>query len=441
MKNAKNEFDELEKNKKIALLKSQSAHLMQFLTKPAEELNDKELGNLRDLGELEKASKEASHEMYSNLSSMIQPFSKTFDDNLKKLKLNKSELLLVDSIFKKTILFGITKASDKLFDDLKENKGFLYNQMVSERTLDVLDSILDFKKEIDQNFPGLSDKILSIAAPIIVAAISYCVPPVGIALKATGVLDKTASFLKTENLEQTIDKIRSDLHEVKQNGQIKNLEKRSKITAEVAKKSNIPATALEKLGLTKESLEATLKEVNQSPESKALLQDLCEYAKTHIPSNKLEVNKIMDSIQQSALQELEKSGASQEMVEDAKKILEASFAKATVEIYSTLGQDSKPLDKLSANQKSSDILIKAAAKMSEIMIQKYPQHSQAVKSASASLEKNAKKQVAGNISKIATKLINNSKSKGFSKETLGAGLANEIMLKRSVASKSAGRGV
>ncbi len=441
MKNAKNEFDELEKNKKIALLKSQSAHLMEFLTKPPEELNDKELGDLRDLGELEKSSKEASHTMYSNLSSMIKPFSKTFDKNLKKLKLSKSELLLVDSIFKKTILFGLTKASDKLFDDLKENKGFLYNQMVSERTLDVLDSILDFKKEIDQKFPGLSDKILSIAAPIIVAAISYCLPPVGIALKATGILDKTASFLKTENLEKTIDKIRSDLTEVKQEGQIKDLEQKTEIIAEVAEKSDIPASNLGKLGMSKESLQATLKEIAKSPESKALLQDLCEYAKSHIPSNKMEVNKVMDSIQQTTLQELEKNGASQEMVADAKQMLEESFAKATVEIYSTLGQDSKPLDKVTSNQKSSDILIKAAEKMSKIMVQKYPKHSQAVKAASASLSKNAKEKVAGNVSKIATKLINNSKSNGFAKETLGAGLANEIMLKRSVASKAVGRGV
>jgi len=440
MKNAQNEFDELNKNRKIELLKKQSSHLMPFLTKTPEELNDKELSDLNALGEVEESAKGASKELSSKLSSMIKPFIKNFDQNIEALKLNKTELLLVNSVFKKTILAGVSKASDDLFSKLQKNTGFLYNQMLSEKVLDVLNSIMDFKTEIDKKFPGLSDKILSAAAPIIVSAVSYCMPPVGIALKATGILDKTANFLKTENLKKTIDKISSDLKDIKQDNQLKDLEQKTEAIIVITKKTDVSSSVLSKLGLSKEALQETLKEVSHNPESKALLQDLCEYAKHHIPNNKMEVNQMLETLQEAALKELETKAVSKEMVADIKQSLEKSFAEAAAEMYSTLDQDAKPLDKISSNQKSSDILIKAAAHLSKTMAEKYPENSKAIKAAANSLENNAKEKIAGDIKKIATKLINNSKGKGFAKKTLGAGLANEIMMKRSIESKAVSRG-
>ena len=47
------------------------------------------------------------------------------------------------------VLKQLEKLSDKIFQDLKKGEGYLFNAMLSERVIDILEIIQEFKAKLD----------------------------------------------------------------------------------------------------------------------------------------------------------------------------------------------------------------------------------------------------------------------------------------------------
>ena len=178
------QFNELSQNEKIKLIQQYAPHLLNSLKKSLSSLNSQELSSLFEFANLELTAKEIAKAFTTDLTN----FSNIIAPLIKDLNLSAAESSLLDNILKKTLVLAINKASSNLYNDLKKGEGLLYTTIVSENTLTVLEGILDFKKALDKNFPGLSDTLISTASPALLALVSAYSPPLGLALKATGIL-------------------------------------------------------------------------------------------------------------------------------------------------------------------------------------------------------------------------------------------------------------
>ena len=189
------------------------------------------------------------------------------NSGLKDLDLTDKDKDIVNSIFKQTVLVGVNVASKKLLEPLAESKGFLYNEILSEQTVEVLESALEFKKLIDKIYPGLSDKIISTAIMAVTTLASAYAPPVGLALKTTGILSKAAEYIKTDNLEKTVEKMQTDLGKIRETKQLAEAQELGTKLSKLSEVLGVSSESLQKSGINLENIEAVKEEVTKTPRS------------------------------------------------------------------------------------------------------------------------------------------------------------------------------
>ena len=436
---SQSDFSKLTQKEKVNLITKTSPRVLGILGKDISLFSTEELNILYRVSKLESTAKDLIKMLSENLPQIAINFTGPVEENIKKLKLTDKEKGIVDNIYKQTILVAIQRAADNLYKSLQTGEGRLYNAVLSETVVDILDSVLDFKKKIDKHFPGLSDKIISAAAPAIVGLASTYSPPLGLALKSTGILTQAAKFMQTENLESTIKKMREDLAEIKNDQQLARMQETGTKISELAEQIETSPASLGKLGLTLESVTEAIKEVATNPDSKTLLQEVCSYAYKHIPSDKKEIDKNLEAVKDAVLQKLKKQGISGETIKEVTKILDEVIDQAKEEMQNVLKPDNKIFDKITSIQQSADILMKAEKKITAIVAKNHPENQELAASTSRILTQEVTKHIRGNVAQIAKHLTSVTKAKQFAKELLGAGLANEVALKRSVQTRSAAR--
>jgi hypothetical protein len=442
------QFNQLTQNEKIKLIQQYAPHLLNSLKKSLSSLSSQELGNLFEFANFEAAAKEIAASFTIDLTNFLTNFSYIIEPVITELKLSDKEKSLLDNILKKTLVFAINKASSNLYTDLKKGEGLLYSAILSEKTITILEGILDFKKAIDKNFPGLSDLIISKTSPAILGLVSIYSPPLGLALKTTGVLSKVSDFLKTENLSQTVNNMYHSLDKIQQDKTLSQVHETGSKFTEIAKQISSSTLSeelvsirhrIEKFNLTLEAASETAQEISKNASSKKLLTIVADYAENHIPSSEREINEKLEIVKKSTLDKLEKNGVPKELIAEATLILDKNIELAKSEMIKCLNKESKIIDKVGYILISADILSKSENQLKEIG-EKNPSHSKAFKECTQNLKAEINNKIRGDVSKIAKEMTADSPAKDFAKKTLGVNLANEILIKRAIApEKNLGR--
>ena len=442
------QFNQLTQNEKIKLIQQYAPHLLNSLKKSLSSLSSQELGNLFEFANFEAAAKEIAASFTIDLTNFLTNFSYIIEPVITELKLSDKEKSLLDNILKKTLVFAINKASSNLYTDLKKGEGLLYSAILSEKTITILEGILDFKKAIDKNFPGLSDLIISKTSPAILGLVSIYSPPLGLALKTTGVLNKVSDFLKTENLSKTVNNMYHSLDKIQQDKTLSQVHETGSKFTEIAKQISSSTLSedlvlirhrIEKFNLTLEAASETAQEISKNASSKKLLTIVAEYAENHIPSSEREINEKLEIVKKSTLDKLEKNGVPKELIAEANLILDKNIELAKSEMIKCLNNESKILDKVGYILIAADILSKSENQLKEIG-EKNPSHSKAFKECTQNLKAEVNNRIRGDVSKIAKEMTADSPAKDFAKKTLGVNLANEILIKRAIApEKTLGR--
>lgn len=412
----------LDKDEKINIIKQNAPHILSFLKKNIDELDEEQLQSLYEFSAYENAAKKAGEKLLASLTEIVKSFYETIEKGIKDLKLSDKEKELINSDYKQILLVGINKASDSLYNGLQGGEGILYSALLSEKTVDVLNAILDFKKSIDKKFPGLTDTVLSVGAPVLVAAASAYYPPVGIALKATGILSKTASFLQTENLEKTITTMKASIAKINKDKELAELQETGVKITELDDKLNIEPDGLIKL---KPRLN-TVNEITQSPEENIelvpLIKEVANFSEKHIPSSEKDIDRRLQKIKDATLEQLEKDGVSKEIKADVTKILDKVIEKGKAEMMDTLKPNQEVLDNITSVQHTADILKKARNAITVKVGEKYPNNEKALVRASRVLKETVNLEIRGDTRPIREALMKNSQTKQFAKEKLGMGL-------------------
>ena len=428
-------FSELDQSEKINLITKTAPQILSVLKQDISTLSPEALNSLHEVSLLEKTAQGMAKKLSQQLFKVVAGFAGPVKKKIDELNLTDEKKDVVNSIYKQTILVTIQRSADNVYQDLKKQEGKLYSALLSETVVNIMDSILDFKKKIDKTFPGLSDKIIAAAVPAITAAVSAYSLPLGLVLKSTGALDRAAGFLKTENLEKTIDKMRSDLVEIKNDKQLADAQEAGVKIAELAEQIDVSPVSLSKLSLDSKGVTKMMKEVTNNSEARELLQDVCKYAEKNLPNSETQVDANFEAVKEATLKELQQLGASPDTLKEVSAILDESIAQAKEEMQNALKPDTKIFDKITAVQQSADVMNKASNKIAAVVNANHPENQQLTGNALKVVKQKTDKIIRGDVSKVAKHLTSQRAAKQFAKETLGAGLANEMALKRALPSK------
>lgn len=424
------------KEELIRLIIKNSANIIPLLKQDIKTLSLSQLSQLHEISGLEASAKE----MLGSYASTLTKFSLTglemLNSGLKDLDLSDKDKDIVNSIFKQTVLVGVNVASKKLLEPLAESKGFLYNKILSEQTVEILESVLEFKKSIDKIYPGLSDKIISASIMAITALASAYAPPVGLALKTTGILSKAAEYIKTDNLEKTVEKMQTDLGKVRETKQLAEAQELGTKLSELSETLGVSAESLQKSGVNLDNIEEVKEEVTKHQEAADFLVEVCKYTEKQVPNSAKEVEELFEKIKQEAVIDMQSKGVSAELIADFEKTYKESSMHAEVEIESSLTKSAKAFDKVVAMQRSAEIMEKSQKKMLNTLSKKYPHEKSAISSAINVVDNNVKEKVRGDLKGIAIRMTKGSKAKNLVKKHLGAGISSEIIIKRSQAKEA-----
>ncbi|AFC69420.1 hypothetical protein [Rickettsia amblyommatis] len=115
------------------------------------------------------------------------------------------DIAKVEKLFNRTIHESITtlsvsEALEKAYQEqLKTKDIFLFDGIIVEKCLNVLEQILKFQQELDKLYPGASKKIIESLDNILVGVISTQIPMLGIFIQTSGILEKVNNLIDSEN--------------------------------------------------------------------------------------------------------------------------------------------------------------------------------------------------------------------------------------------------
>lgn len=329
--------------------------------------------------------------------------SKIFEQNLDESDLTSDIKKQAKNIFSKVIVKRIDEVTAQSLKDLKEGKGVLYNAMLSERVIDILDAIQDFKSKVDEILPIPSDQILKYAAPALLGLANIYAPGIAIVLKTTGIIDKVAKFLETGNLKTTIDNLRNGLEKVNTDKELGNIAK----TSELSRKIGVPFSILSKLGFDSNVLDAVNKEVQAIPEAKKLMQSLCHYADEVLVKNEKDIDTRLATIKQSTINVLEKIGIPKDVLTGVMKQIDKNFAEVKKSLGSILDPTTKLFDKIQVQTDGANSILgclkNVTAIAQSVMSEK---GSQMVKTMLGAVVKEAETLIKSNVREIMVQAIN-----------------------------------
>lgn len=431
MAKTRKENTKLGREELIKLITKNSANIIPLLKQDITTLSLTQLNQLLEISSLENSARK----LLGNYASRLTNFSLTglemLNSGLKQLDLSDKEQEIVNNIFRQTIIVGVNATSTKLLEPLIKSEGFLYNKILSEQTVTILESTLEFKKSIDQIYPGLSDNIISASIMAMTALASAYAPPVGLTIKATGLLTLATEYLKTDNLEKTVKKMQTDLNKISETKYLAEAQELGIKLSKLSKILEVSEESLKKSGINLENIEAITKEVTKHKEAADFLAEVSKYIEKQIPNSAQDVEKLFEKIKQEAITDLKFQESSKELIADFEKIYTENAIHAEVEIESSLGKNANAFEKITAMQKSAEIMEKSQKKILNTLSAKYPDKKEAIARAINIIDNKIKQEVRGDLSGIAAKMNKDTKAKTLAKEHLGAGLASEITIKRA----------
>ncbi|MGX6959793.1 MAG: hypothetical protein ACIPMY_00730 [Rickettsia endosymbiont of Pentastiridius leporinus] len=264
------------------------------------------------------------------LRNSLKELSRTENIDVKKIE------ELFNNTLKKS-LTTLSEALDKAYQEQLKNKDvFLFDGIIVEKCLNVLEQILKFQKQLDEIYPGASKKIITSIENILVGIIATQMPILTTFIQVSGLLEKINNLIDHEKLLPKVTKLRNNIKEMRQeikaNKELGSIFKRAEQVAEISEISNEPVKKIievEKKPSNKASLETVIEAAKEIPKNKAEVAEKISKLKNDIektlPENVKELPAVKDNIKSN----LEK--AKEELLKVTNP--ETSFAEKIISIY------------------------------------------------------------------------------------------------------------
>lgn len=121
----------------------------------------------------------------------------------------------IEKLFNSTIQESLTTLSEALEkayqEQLKTKDIFLFDGIIVEKCLNVLEQVLKFQQELDKLYPRASKKIIESLENILVGVISAQMPILGIFIQTSGIFEKVSNLIDHEKLLPKVTKLHNDI--------------------------------------------------------------------------------------------------------------------------------------------------------------------------------------------------------------------------------------
>lgn len=328
---------------------------------------------LIDFSQFVGLSKEQETELL-NLLKRLNSFSGSLKTNIKDLEANILSILKsslkelaqtenldlekIEKLFNKTVktsLSELSKALDKTYQDqLKTKDIFLFDGIIVEKCLSVLEQVLKFQKELDEVYPGASKKIITSLENILITVIATQLPILSTFIKASGILEKVNNLIDHEKLLPKITKWHSDIkkmqQEISDNKNLKDVYKKAEQVAEISE-------------ISKESIEKVIK-VAKNPNNESSLDYVIEANKA-IPQTTKEVeekiSKIKSDVEKALPEEIK-----DEKLHSIKNTISDRLNSTKTELLKAANPETPFVDKITSLFKAAEAATKIASDVKKI---------------------------------------------------------------------------
>ncbi len=373
-----------------------------------------------------------------DLPIAVNNSTKIFEQNLLEADLKEEEKRKTNEILRDTILMQVEKIAAKAIENIQKGEGVLYNMVLSERVIDILDIIQDFKKKLDKILPIPSDQILKLASPVLIAAVGTVAPGIAIGLKTSGIIEKAANFLDSKNLEKTMNKMKDDLAKIREDKKFDFVGQ----TLALVNELDISSKTINAFGLNDDKLKNIVNQATKNPQIKEFMQEASKYAEKILPKNDKDIDENLNIVKKSVLEILKEKKISEEISKKVMQQMDKSCAEAKNMMKAATDPKLGFFDKIAAQTKGAEALMKASKDINSVIKKEMPDQ----KIVADTIVKTIKNKINSELEKNVTKGLNNMinqvkdpKIKDFVKKHLGAGHANLISVEKI--SKGAGTSI
>ncbi|MCX4083413.1 hypothetical protein N7281_00625 [Rickettsia hoogstraalii] len=266
----------------------------------------------------------------------------------------------IEKLFNRTIqesLATLSEALEKAYQEqLKTKDIFLFDGIIVEKCLNVLEQVLKFQQELDKLYPGASKKIIESLENILVGVISTQIPMLGIFIQTSGILEKVNNLIDSEKLLPKITKLHNDIKEIreeaKSNEKLENIYEKAKKVAAISE-------------ISKEPPRKIIEIANKNPNNQASLENAAKATKA-IPKNKDEVEEKIAELK-SNIENAIPQDINIDKLNSVKNTISDNLNEAKTELLKVLNPEASFGEKIESLCKAAEKAMKLASDIKKIV--------------------------------------------------------------------------
>lgn len=293
--------------------------------------------------------KDLEANIFSILNSALKELSKTENVDVRE----------IEELFSKTIkksLNALSETLDKTYQEqLKTKDIFLFDGVIVEKCLNVLEQVLKFQKELDEIYPGASKKIIKSLENILVGVIATQMPILATFIRASGILEKVNNLIDHEKLLPKITKWHNDIknmrQEIKSNKNLADIYKQAEKVAEISE-------------ISKEPVKKII-EIAKNPNNQTSLESVIEAEKS-IPKSPKEIEEKISKIKIDIEKEILKD-IKIDKLNSIQNTIEGNLKSAKAQLLKAANPEASFADKITSLFKAAEATTKIASDVKKII--------------------------------------------------------------------------
>lgn len=338
--------------------------ILKLLKINIEDLDDPALDNLYELAN----NSQKFIEQTQIYNKALELFSTTSLNYLKQnLENSKFSQIIVDkvvNIFAKKVLNAVKNTSTSLSQVVMEQSSALLNPEVALKVVDILDSIISFKKTVDNNFPAISNSIIEAANNSLVSLVNIQSPLVANILQSYDLATKVKEFISCENLENNSKILRGKIVVFSQDRELSKVTNLSSKLDDLYSTKGISEESFMKLTNNVSALTKIIDQCNKDPKVVELTKKIIEVSDA-LPSSSAQISNKITDVQTSLIHFDQENKLSPEAQDIIKKIVEQHTKPIMEPSLSKIIKDNNLFEKTLSQQQAISQLSTLTDKVAE----------------------------------------------------------------------------
>lgn len=335
-----------------------------------------------ELQKLFNRSLNATASINKNLQRLIGKLPSILEDSLfefiekEKLDVKAAEKLF--NITLKNTIKALAEAVDDTYQEqLKTQDIFIFDGILVEKVLQIFEKTLEFKKKLDETYPGpkldekhsINAKIVKSLKKLLVAVIAAQLPLVGFFIKINSYIDHKDLLPKVKKWQADIKNLQNKVSELKDDKQFNEIIKTAEKVVELSEKIEVPLIEIVNSNLSDKELDKaneTIKNDKEANQDKGTLRKIIEIIAI-IPTDRKAIDKKISGIKEEIEKLISKASISDKIasVQNIQNIVTENLNKVGKELLNVISPETSFVDKILSLNKFTENMKELNEKVKE----------------------------------------------------------------------------